>query len=799
MSPDQERSLEEIFSAARDLPPLERTAYLERVCGDDTELHRQADSLLAAHEQAGPFLQPTGNLSTASAPFEKSGDRIGRYKLLEQVGEGGFGVVWMAEQEEPVRRRVALKIIKLGMDTKEVVARFEAERQALAMMDNPNIASVFDGGATDTGRPYFVMELVKGVPITDYCDANKLSTHERLELFMQVCQAVQHAHQKGIIHRDLKPSNILVTVKDDRPVPKVIDFGVAKATQARLTEKTMFTQFRQWIGTPAYMSPEQAGLGSLDVDTRSDVYSLVVLLYELLTGRTPFDTQTLLEKGHEAVMRTIREEEPPKPSTRLSTLAAEELNAVAAKRGAEPARLNRLVRGDLDWIVMKALEKDRRRRYETANALALDLEHHLGNEPVSAVAPSALYTLQKLMHRHKASLTTAAALVLLLAAGAAVSTWQAVRATHAERAAEGHAARATAEAIRSMQTARFLKQMLGSVPAAIAPAHDTRLLRESLDRTAERVASEWKDQPALEAELQGGIAQVYFALGDYAKAEAVDRHVLTTFRELRGDEDEDVVAALDNLAAVLRAQNKQAEATSVQRESLAARRKLLGPDRPELIGPLHDLGWMLYFQRRYRDAEVVFREGVALTKSRLGEGDRTSIDMLNSLGCSLREQGAMAEAEAVFRDQLRCARNLVPRDDSLVSGTLGSLTLNMLYAKKFAEAEPIAREMLAIHEKLDPNDWFEFSNQSVLGACLLGQKKYAEAEPILVSGYQGMKQRYDDFPKHYKSRDLKLALNHLIQLYEETNQPAKAAEWKQELADFEKRENGASKGSGAVP
>jgi serine/threonine protein kinase/WD40 repeat protein len=366
---------------------------------------------------------------------EQPGTRIGHYKLLEQIGEGGFGIVWMAEQEEPVRRRVALKIIKLGMDTREVVARFEAERQALAMMEHANIASVFDGGATATGRPYFVMELVKGVPITTYCDVNRLTTKERLELFLEVCHAVQHAHQKGVIHRDLKPSNILVTVKDDRAVPKVIDFGIAKATQAALTEKTLFTRLNQWIGTPAYMSPEQAGLGSLDVDTRSDIYSLGVLLYELLTGRPPFDPEKLLTAGYDAVMRVIREDEPPKPSTRLSTLTEEEMNAVAAKRGAEPAKLNRLLRGDLDWIVMKALEKDRRRRYETANGLADDLLHHLNDEPVDAGAPSPLYLLHKLVRRHRVAVVATTTVITALIAAAAVSIWQAVVATNERKKA----------------------------------------------------------------------------------------------------------------------------------------------------------------------------------------------------------------------------------------------------------------------------------------------------------------------------------------------------------------------------
>jgi serine/threonine protein kinase/WD40 repeat protein len=451
----RDRHAEEILATAMEIADAAaRRAYLDRTCAGNEALRREVESLLAADQQAGAFMSAAAGKTTLPLPpSEKAGERIGRYKLLEQIGEGGFGVVWMAEQEEPVRRRVALKIIKLGMDTREVVARLEAERQALAMMDHPHIASVFDGGATDTGRPYFVMELVKGIPITDYCDANKLSTRERLELFMQVCHAVQHAHQKGVIHRDLKPSNILVTVKDDRPVPKVIDFGIAKATQARLTEKTLFTRLQQRIGTPAYMSPEQAGLGSLDVDTRSDVYSLGVLLYELLTGRTPFDTQRLLAAGYDAVMRTIREEEPPKPSTRLSTLKAEELSAVAAQRGAESAKLGRLVRGDLDWIVMKALEKDRQRRYETASAFARDLERYMNQEPVSAAAPSLGYQLAKFARRNRGALATLAAFVVLLLTGTAMSVWQAIRATESAHQADTQQRIATNETARATRLA----------------------------------------------------------------------------------------------------------------------------------------------------------------------------------------------------------------------------------------------------------------------------------------------------------------------------------------------------------
>jgi WD40 repeat protein/tRNA A-37 threonylcarbamoyl transferase component Bud32 len=370
-------------------------------------------------------------------PSEREGDRIGRYKLLQQIGEGGCGVVYMAEQEEPVKRRVALKVIKLGMDTRNVIARFEAERQALALMDHPNIAKVLDAGATDTGRPYFVMELVRGIKITEYCDQNKLATRERLELFIQICQAIQHAHQKGIIHRDIKPSNILVTLHDGVPVPKVIDFGIAKATtDQRLTDKTLFTAYEQFIGTPAYMSPEQAEISGLDIDTRTDVYSLGVMLYELLAGSTPFDANELMSQGIDAMRKTIREKEPVRPSTRLATLKGEELTTTAKRRSADTAKLLHQLKGDLDWIVMKCLEKDRTRRYETANGLATDLKRHLENEPVMARPPSAAYKLQKAIRRNKLAYAAALAVTVALLVATAVSVWQAKVALRAVDEAE---------------------------------------------------------------------------------------------------------------------------------------------------------------------------------------------------------------------------------------------------------------------------------------------------------------------------------------------------------------------------
>ena len=418
--------------------------------------------------------------TAAYVPSEQPGTVIaGRYKLLEAIGEGGMGTVWVAEQTQPVRRKVALKLIKPGMDSKSVLARFEAERQALAVMDHPNIAKVLDGGLTETGRPFFVMEYVKGVPITEYCDATRLSVPERLQLFVQVCQAVQHAHQKGIIHRDLKPSNILVAPYDDRPVPKVIDFGLAKAMHQSLTELTLHTAHETVLGTPLYMSPEQAQLNNLDVDTRSDLYSLGVLLYELLTGTTPLEKQRFKEAAWDEIRRIIREEEPPRPSMRLSSSQA--LPSLAAGRQMEPARLTKLVRGELDWIVMKSLEKDRTRRYETANGFAMDVQRYLAGEPVLAAPPSARYRLRKFARKHRAALTTAAAMILLLLAGAAFSTWQAVRATRAEaaaRAAEQDAEAKRAEAER--QKAKLAGERLVQVEAEKKKAEEEKQIAQSV-------------------------------------------------------------------------------------------------------------------------------------------------------------------------------------------------------------------------------------------------------------------------------------------------------------------------------
>jgi eukaryotic-like serine/threonine-protein kinase len=474
MNPDA-KNAREIFLAAVKLSPDQWDAYLSEACSGDAELCRRVKQLLQAHAEVDSFLDASASGLGVTADqrlAEGPGTVIGHYKLLQQLGEGGMGIVYMAEQQEPVRRKVVLKIIKPGMDSHEVIARFEAERQALAMMEHINIARVLDAGTTDTSRPFFVMELVHGIPITKYCDDNKLTPRQRLELFIPVCQAVQHAHHKGIIHRDIKPSNVMVTMYDDKPVPKIIDFGVAKAVEQRLTEKSLFTHYGALLGTFEYMSPEQAELNAFGVDTRSDIYSLGVLLYELLTGTTPLERQRLREAAFGEIVRRIKEEEPVRPSLRLSSSGAA-LAGLSRERGTEPAKLTRLVRGELDWIVMRCLEKDRARRYDTATGLAQDIQHYLAEEPVLACPPSTWYRFRKMARRNKTAMTTTGLVAATLLLGVVVSVWQAVRATDAEQSAtleRDRAVLAKAQTNKARQAeqqrAEELSNTLGKVEAA---------------------------------------------------------------------------------------------------------------------------------------------------------------------------------------------------------------------------------------------------------------------------------------------------------------------------------------------
>ena len=530
-SPEPRRE-EAIFDAVLALAAEQRAAYLNQACGEDTQLRRRVELLLRSHDHAGEFLDPALRAGTnrtlvvnPTAPSEKPGDIIGHYKIREKLGEGGCGVVYVAEQTEPVRRRVALKVIKLGMDTRSVIARFEAERQALAMMDHPNIARVLDAGATETGRPYFVMELVRGIKITDYCDQNHLNTSKRLELFVQVCHAVQHAHQKGIIHRDIKPSNILVTLHDGVPVPKVIDFGIAKATEGRLSDLTVYTELRQFIGTPAYMSPEQAEMSGLDIDTRSDIYSLGVLLYELLTGRTPFDAQELIQSGLDQMRRTIREKEPMRPSTRLSTMLVADLTAVAKRESAEPPKLVHFIRGDLDWIVMKALEKDRMRRFESASGLALDVHRFLKNEPIEARPPSGLYRFQKWVRRNKTAFAAAAAVVAALVLGLGLSLYLFIQERHALRservalqravAAERRQAELREQAEKELALEKHMREM---VPITDKFTTAGRLLSQGQFDKAEEVMSEVPLTIPESSIIYNALGEIYGRRGEWPAA-----------------------------------------------------------------------------------------------------------------------------------------------------------------------------------------------------------------------------------------------------------------------------------------
>jgi non-specific serine/threonine protein kinase/serine/threonine-protein kinase len=656
-------------------------------------------------EAASPVLDAASNSSTAAVV-------IGPYQLLQLIGEGGMGQVWLAEQKQPVHRRVALKLIKVGMDTREVVARFESERQALALMDHPAIAKVFDAGSTPEGKPYFVMEYVAGLPINDYCDHHRLTMRQRMELFIQVCEGVQHAHQKAIIHRDLKPSNILVTEVDGRPAPRIIDFGVAKATSQPMDAATMFTQVGAPIGTIGYMSPEQAGSGGEDIDTRSDVYSLGVVLYELMVGALPLDLRKL---AFEEAMRRLRDQDAPRPSTRLRQLGADSA-ATAQNRGADAPTLTRQLRGDPDAIALKALEKDRRRRYASPSELAADIERYLRNEPVSAHPPSRSYRARKYIRRHRVGVALASALVLLLL-GVAIAQTVELRAIRKER---DRADRITA----------FMTGMFKVSDPSAARGNDIRV-REVLDKASTQIVNGLAKEPEDQAQLMQVMADVYRNLGLFPQSESLLRRALAIENQVSGPDKPDTLKSMDILADVLDDESRYAESEKVARDDVERRTRAHGAEDRGTIDATRQLAFTLVDEGRYAEAEPISRRIVEIARRKFGPADATTIAAESVLAINLAYAGKLAESEKFFREVLQGELATLGPDDIKTIRAEGNLGATLLHEQNPAEAEKLFRETTAkLARLLGPDHPTTLLNMGNLALALTDEEHYPEAEKL---------------------------------------------------------------------
>jgi serine/threonine protein kinase/tetratricopeptide (TPR) repeat protein len=773
----------------------ERRAYIERACAGNAELRGQVEALLAADARAGSFLEsPPVELEETGeeggegkAGPEEVGTQIGPYRLVQKLGEGGMGAVWVAEQREPVKRQVALKVIKPGMDSAQVVRRFEAERQALALMDHTHIAKVFDAGTTAQGRPYFVMELVKGVPITQYCDGLNLPVCERLELFVSVCQAIQHAHQKGVIHRDIKPSNVLVCVQDGRPVAKVIDFGVAKATGPKLTDSSLSTELGAVIGTLDYMSPEQAELSALDVDTRADVYALGVLLYELLTGTTPLDRKRRKEVGLVEALRLIREE-APRPSTRLSN-SGDLLASVSVQRRMEPGRLMRMVRGELDWIVMKCLEKDRRRRYETASALAGDVARYLADEAVEACPPSASYRLGKFARRHRTGLAVALGCVLVLAAGAAVSAWQAFRATRAEANAlserdDKEKARAAEEGERvRAEKAEALAREEASIATAVSDFLQADLLRqadsmmqanagfeaepnltvkEALDRAAAQIGRRFRKQPLVEAAIRMAIGNAYRGVGEARLAAPHLARSWALRKERLGADHPLTLLSMGDLAAAYRASGELDRALPLAERSVAKCRKQLGRDHPDTLSSMNNLGLTYRDAGRYKEALALLEQTLAGRARVLGRGHLHTLQSMGNLAVAYNDARRPGKALPLFEQGLAMGRKRWGADHPITITSMNNLAQAYQAERQFAKAHALLRQAEAkCRAKFGPDHPNTLGTSIGLAAAYRAAGQLDRALPLAEKTLARVKEKLG--PDHPLTL---IGLTHLAQTYQ---------------------------------
>ena len=672
-------------------------------------------------------------------------DSIGPYKLLDLLGEGGMGEVWLAEQTDPVHRRVALKLIKLGMDTKQVLARLEAERQALAVMDHPNIASFYDGGATEAGRPYFVMELVQGEPITDYCDKNRLTTDERIRLFVSVCNAVQHAHHKGVVHRDLKPSNVLVTVKENEPVVKIIDFGIAKALGQELTDRTLVTRLGQIVGTPEYMSPEQAEMSGLDVDTRTDVYSLGVMLYELLVGTLPFD---FAARADQAIRSAIRETDVPRPSTKLTSLGDTQ-DTIARYRRTTAHALKRELRSDLDWIILQAMEKDRTRRYETANGLALELERHLRHEPVLAHAPSTTYRIGRFVRRHRAGVAFAGTMAAVLVVSAVGMSIQAARIARERDRAEQETAKA--EAVND-----FLQTMLASANPWVG-AREVKVA-DVLDQAVAEIDAELDAQPEVEAAVRFTLGRTYQGLGLVEEAEEQVKEALEIRRSMEDRDELGVAEAMNQLGVIHYSRGELDSADSLLLGALDRRTRLLEDEHLDIAETLDDLGSVRVAQANFEAADTLLRAALDMRVRLRGERSLEVANSQGNLAALLANQGNLQEAETLFRTALDTRREL--QGEHLdVTSVMQNLAITLQWQEEFEGVEPLLREALEIQERLLGDVHPEVARSiNNLAVYLWRRGVYAEAETLLRKALEINRETLGEENPEVSSNLLNLAL-----------------------------------------